>query len=352
MFFTKEDYEKIAGYLKAAGVRDTDIQQLNQAQHPLTGEETFVLVKDGVNVRVTLNDIYAQFPQLAELIIEAQQDATIGVFNVSQYGTNAGAFASLTQAIEAVPEAIRKPGLYITYYDEAYHWHTYQMIGHSIEEEWDAQYFIDYHKDLQDKLDAINNSNAKVTLTSSKNIIYAGDDSESNRTIRLTLHSTVPADTLEIKQGNIVLSSDIIEQSDLEYDIIIGNTTTYTGVANIKGITKTANITIYVVNHISYGAMINYNPTSMTAFGSLVTTPEQTYNITVPEGGGYIYLYIPSNVRSGNYNLQMQLISGSFETAVDMEVVPAYSNNEGKLWKSTSPYDQGTFQFKATITNN
>jgi len=48
----------------------------------------------------------------------------------------------------------------------------------------------------------------------------------------------------------------------------------------------------------------------------------------------------------------MQLISGSFETAVDMEVVQEYSNNEGKLWKSTSTYDPGTFQFKATITNN
>lgn len=351
MFFTKEDYEKIAGYLKAAGVRDTDIQQLNQAQHPLTGEETFVLVKDGVNVRVTLNDIYAQFPQLAELIIEAQQDTTIGVFNVSQYGTNAGAFASLTQAIEAVPEAIRKPGLYITYYDEAYHWHTYQMIGQSIEEEWDAEYFIDYHEDLQDKLDAINNSNAKVTLTSSKNIIYARG-SESTRTIRLTLHSTIPADILEIRQGNTVLNSDTVEQEDLYHDIIMNNTTTYTGVANIKGITKTANITVYVVDYISYGAMIDYNSTSMTHFDSLVTTPEQTYTINIPEGGGYIYLYIPSNVRSGSYNLQMQLISGSFETAVDMGVVPDYSNNEGKLWKSTSLYDPGTFQFKATITNN
>jgi len=105
---------------------------------------------------------------------------------------------------------VRKTGLYITYYDESHKWHTYQMIGQSVEEDWDAEHFIDYHKDLQDKLDAINNSNAKITLTSSKNIIYARD-SESNRTIRLTLHSTIPADILEIKQGDIVLDSDTIE---------------------------------------------------------------------------------------------------------------------------------------------
>lgn len=349
MFFTKEDYLKIAQYLKSLGVRDTDIEQLNQAQHPLTGKETFVLVKDGVNVRVTLNDIYVQFPQLAEQIKEAQGNSTFGIYNVSQYGINTGAFGSLTDAIDAVPLEVRRTGLYITYYDESYKWHTWQMIGQSVEEDWDVEHFVDYHQNLQYQLDSINSSNAKVTLTASPSIIYVGD---SNKRVHLTLTSTVAADTLEIKQGNTLLESDTVDQTIVECYAPIDTTTTYTGIAQIKGTTKSVNTKVSVVDYIKYGAMMEYNSNNMQSFYQLVTTPSQTYNITVPAGGGYIYLYIPSNVLNGNYSLSMNLVSGDYKSAVTMGIVSGQSNSEGKLWKSASSYDPGTFQFEVTTKNN
>ena len=131
MLFTKEMIEEIRDRLSRLGIKDTQIETLDQIHFPITGEETVVIVKNGRNVRITLNDLYSHFPDLAELIINLQKEGSTDIFNVSAYLDKSGAtpYVTLEEAITSVPEDFRKIGLCITFANANNEWGTWQYTG-------------------------------------------------------------------------------------------------------------------------------------------------------------------------------------------------------------------------------
>lgn len=345
MFFTKEDYQKIAQYLKSMGVRDTDIQQLNTAQYPLTGDETFVLVKNGINVRVTLNHIYQHFPEFAEIMQEALKTAYIDIFNVTNYiiqQNDGNGQLTLEQAIQSVPIGIRRIGLYITFYNTNNEWETYQMVGTSVTNDWNVEYFVNHHKDLQSQIEDINNSKATLTLTA-----YPTDtfDAENNsRQAQLTLVSSRETSTLKILKGTTIIKSGN-KTTTISENVNPVKTTVYAGEATFGSVVVTTSIKIYVVHKIKYYAGQSYDESS--ASSRLAKTPDGTYSITIPEGGGYIYFYIPTDLGlKATYEL---LVALKEETPTPIDMQKEHSDSNGILWRSEASYDPGNFQFTVKV---
>lgn len=133
MYFTKEAIEEIRKRLSEIGVRDTEIEKLSILSNPLDGTETIVIVKDGVNKRITIEDLYEEYMKYVETP-EAKED----FFNVSSYlardtQDDTPVAVTLEEAIESCPATVRKTGQTIKFLNsDTNKWETYSMEG----EDW------------------------------------------------------------------------------------------------------------------------------------------------------------------------------------------------------------------------
>lgn len=116
MHFTHEDYLKIEQWLKARAVKDTQLPLATC----LTGKEFVPVVQDNHNKLASL------------LLIQKKIESMIipDFINV----TDACSCCSLTldEALDRVPQNMRKPGTVITFRDCHRDWHILQFIGDSI----------------------------------------------------------------------------------------------------------------------------------------------------------------------------------------------------------------------------
>lgn len=114
MFFTQDDYKKIQQWLAKNSVKDTEF---NEANMPLNGEETIVIVQNNQNKKVFLRDFISQV-------------FNIGIpdfINVSEKYDNY--IISLEEAIRLIPSRARKRGQVITFLNNENHWNIYQFVG-------------------------------------------------------------------------------------------------------------------------------------------------------------------------------------------------------------------------------
>ena len=134
MFFTQEDYRKIEKWLLANSRKDTEFAG---ASTPLKGNETVVLVQNGKNVRVLLNDLINQIFLLG----------VSDFLNVTdKYGESR---ISLTQAIQLIPYKSRKIGQVITFLDEDGEWKLFQFQGERVNQWNNATLWVDLIKRIQ-----------------------------------------------------------------------------------------------------------------------------------------------------------------------------------------------------------
>lgn len=134
MFFTQEDYRKIEKWLLANSRKDTEFAG---AATPLKGNETVVLVQNGKNVRVLLNDLINQIFLLG----------VSDFLNVTdRYGESR---ISLTQAIQLIPYKSRKIGQVITFLDEDGEWKLFQFQGERVNQWNNATLWVDLIKRIQ-----------------------------------------------------------------------------------------------------------------------------------------------------------------------------------------------------------
>ena len=80
MIFTQEQINEIKQRLSLSGIKDSELDKLNLLEHPITGKEVITIVKDGENLRISVEDLYEEFAKYIE-----QSENKEDFFNVSAY---------------------------------------------------------------------------------------------------------------------------------------------------------------------------------------------------------------------------------------------------------------------------
>lgn len=140
MIFTQEQIVEIKERLALLGIKDTQIRMLTSDELlNLTGDESFVIVKDGENVRISLQEL---FDRVA--IIQASQDKDI--FNVSNYVAlndpehYPDGRLSLDNAVDNTPITLQREGQIITFRNTEGKWKRYQMTA-KVDSTWNSYNF-------------------------------------------------------------------------------------------------------------------------------------------------------------------------------------------------------------------
>lgn len=140
MIFTQEQIVEIKERLALLGIKDTQIRMLTSDELlDLTGDESFVIVKDGENVRINLQEL---FDRVA--VIQASQDKDI--FNVSNYVTlndpehYPDGRITLEDAVNNTPITLQREGQIITFENTEGKWKRYQMTA-KVDNTWNSYNF-------------------------------------------------------------------------------------------------------------------------------------------------------------------------------------------------------------------
>ena len=219
MIFTQEMIEEIRDRLALMGAKDTELPTVNLADNPLTGEETFVLVKDGQNIRVPLDSLIAAINLYIEN--EQKEDKTSDFFNVSAYlgildpKYHGGAKPiSLQEAVESCPEKVKKAGQYISFLDKSDgEWKTYQMIGADNEDWIEVSKFFNPFKALQQQIsNSLHNIEQAIAMLSPEQQEAIGIAQEVVQ-LKNQLNSLSLVTCTEAEYNQIILDGDIDENT-------------------------------------------------------------------------------------------------------------------------------------------
>lgn len=339
MIFTQEMIEEIKHRLSLAGIKDTEIRKVNLLENPLKGDETLVIVKEGENVRISLEDLYEDISKYIE-DSENRED----FFNVSVYlgrlipGLEEGIQpCTLEEAINACPSYIRRVGETITFLDSNDdEWKTYQMSGKDISE-WDnIDIWKNYHKILQDQIDDIISSQASVSIVATPSTILTTQENS----ISILASTNREASNIVITGGNIpspivgsgtsLSGNDSIPVSDNTDDI------TYNAVFTISGKNRSASCKVSRVYPIYYGSAASYSGIDDFSTASARKTPAGNYNVVVSNSEDYVYFVVPSTM-----NISKATMNG-FDFPLQAPVSVTIEGIEYKYYKSSNTYDAGT----------
>lgn len=140
MIFTHEQIVEIKQRLALLGIKDTQIRMLTKKELlELDGSETFVIVKGGENVRISLQTL---FDKIAAIQASDGKD----IFNVSNYiiledpENYPTGRLSLEDAVAVTPINLQKEGQIITFEDTDGRWRRYQMVANT-DHTWNSYNF-------------------------------------------------------------------------------------------------------------------------------------------------------------------------------------------------------------------
>ena len=148
----------------------------------------------------------------------------------------------------------------------------------------------------------------------------------------------IEPDSLEVKKGNDVLTSDKTLKTIKDS---VTNTQAYSMTAVIKGITKTASVTVNAYYPMYFGASAK-NALESADILAMTKQPIKSSpagNATVEVGANeYLWLCVPStmsvnSVKSGGFDVPM---AAPVTVAVD-------GKGDYKCYRSASPFAEGTF---------
>ena len=338
--FTQEQINEIKQRLSLSGIKDSELDKLNLLEHPLTGKEVITIVKDGKNLRISVEDLYEEFAKYIE-----QSENKEDFFNVSVYlgrldpeFENAAKPCTLEEAVNACPPYIRRAGQMISFLDSHnMKWKTYQYIGTKDDDWEDITLFEDHHQALQDQINAIISDKAVVSLLASDTIFIVGE-----RAFTLTASTNTNAESIVIKQGSNVIatgSGKTLAKSVTVNQATVGNIS-YTAEFTFAGDNKrTTNATVYFVNKIYVGSGAVYTDVTTDAHAvSARKSPAGTYTVTVAENGQYVFFVIPATM-----SITKATLSG-FDFPLESPVSETIDNVSYKVYRSSNTNDAGTYQ--------
>ena len=340
MIFTQEQINEIKQRLSLSGIKDSELDKLNLLEHPLTGKEVIVIVKDGENLRISVEDLYEEFAKYIE-----QSENKEDFFNVSVYlgrldpeFENAAKPCTLEEAINACPPYIRRAGQMISFLDSHnMEWETYQYIGTKSDDWEDMTLFENHHQVLQDQIDAIVFDKAIVSLSASATTFIVGE-----RMFTLTASANTSAESIVTKQGSNVIATGsgktLIQEVSVEQ--ATAGSIDYTAEFTFAGGNKrTANATVYFVNKIYVGSGAVYADVTTDSHAvSARRSPAGTYNITVAQNGQYVFFVIPATM-----SITKATLSG-FDFPLDEPTTVTIDNTEYESYSSSNTVDAGTYE--------
>ena len=340
MIFTQEQINEIKQRLSLSGIKDTELDKLNLLEHPLTGKEVIAIVKDGENLRISIEDLYEEFAKYIEHP-ENKED----FFNVSVYlgrldpeFENAAKPCTLEEAINTCPSYIRRAGQTISFLDSNnMKWETYQYIGTEDDNWEDITLFENYYQTLQDQIDAIVSDKATVSLLASTATFIVGE-----RTFTLTASTNTSAESIIIKQGSNVIATGsgktLVQEVSVE-QATAGNieyTAEFTFAGDNK---KPTDATIYFVNEIYVGSGTVYTDVTTDSYAvSARRSPAGTYNVTIAQNGQYAFFVIPATM-----SITRATLSG-FDFPLDAPISETIDGVSYKVYRSSNTNDAGTYQ--------
>lgn len=340
MIFTQEMIEEIRHRLSLAGIKDTEIRKVNLLENPIKGDETLVIVKDGENIRISLEDLYEDISKYIE-DSENRED----FFNVSAYlGRLDPDFegkakpCTLGEAIAACPPYIRRAGESITFIDSSDgKWKTYQMTGESNDEWEDLSKWKDYYAILQSQIYTIVSEEASVSLEASKNVITVGTETE----IILTASSDTEAETILIKEGDTVIaegSGNILETSFYMSEPFATDVVLTAEFIFKEGNTRTVNSSIHIVNKIYVGSGDAYTDVATDTYAvSARITPEGAYQVNTVNNK-HVFFIVPATMV-----INKATLNGLNFPLEDVDSV-TIEGTSYKSYQSSNTYDTGTHE--------
>lgn len=140
MIFTHEQIVEIKERLALLGIKDTQIRMLTSDELlRLDGGETFVIVKDGENVRISLQILFDKIAQIkdSEGRDIVNMSDYLRTYDVEHYPDGR---VSLENAVENTPSELQKEGQIITFRDLDGKWRRYQMTA-KVDSSWSSYNF-------------------------------------------------------------------------------------------------------------------------------------------------------------------------------------------------------------------
>ena len=340
MIFTKEQIEEIARRLSIVGVRDTDMDRVNLLESPLGGDETIAIVKDGENMRISLEDLCEA---IAEYI--SNSETREDFFNVSAYlGRLDPEFegkakpCTMEEAVEACPPFIRRAGEFISFLDsEDNTWKTYQMVSDNNEDWLDLSKWENYYETIQSKVYEVISKIANISLEASTDIFIVGEGQ-----FDLTASTDVEATSIAIKRGEEVIATG--EGSSLEYTVTVTESTAsdiiYTAEFTFAGNNvRTVDTTIHFVDSMYVGGGDEYTEVAIPAYEvSARITPAGSYNVTIDTAGKYMFFIVPNTMTINSATL------GGIDLPLDEASAVTIDGKSYKSYRSSNTYDAGNYK--------
>lgn len=152
---------------------------------------------------------------------------------------------------------------------------------------------------------------------------------------------SIAADTITIVQGGNTKSSVtnakqcIYHETKAATAITSPTTLTYTATAKIGDVTKTASVSISVVNPMYVGAGAAYSDVVKDACKQTArTSPNGTYSVTVASDGQYVFFVVPNTMTINKVTL----------SGFDFPLAAADTSSKSgyKIYKSANTYKAGT----------
>lgn len=193
--------------------------------------------------------------------------------------------------------------------------------------------------DLQSQISAIEAEKATFTVkrTSGSSIYFVGAAIDAY----IQADCSITADTITISQGGSTKNSATNAKQCIYHEIKTAGTTTapttltYTAKAVIGDVTKTASVSISVVNPMYVGAGAAYADVVVEGCKqSARTSASGTYNVTVASNGQYVFFVVPSSMTINKVTL----------SGFDFPLLAADTTSKSgyKIYKSANTYKAGT----------
>ena len=192
---------------------------------------------------------------------------------------------------------------------------------------------------LQSQISAIQAEKATFTVkrTSGSSIYFVGDAIDAY----IQADCSITADTITISQGGSTKQSATNAKQCIYHETKAAGATTapttltYTAKAVIGDVTKTASVSISVVNPMYVGAGAAYADVVVAGCKqSARTSASGTYNVTVTSNGQYVFFVVPSSMTINKVTL----------SGFDFPLLAADTTSKSgyKIYKSANTYKAGT----------
>lgn len=193
--------------------------------------------------------------------------------------------------------------------------------------------------DLQSQISAIEAEKATFTVkrTSGNSIYFVGEVIDAY----IQADCSITADTITISQGGTEKNSVTDAKQCIYHETKTAGTTTapttltYTAKAVIGDVTKTASVSISVVNPMYVGAGAAYADVVVGGCKqSARTSASGTYNVTVASDGQYVFFVVPNSMTINKVTL----------SGFDFPLLAADTTSKSgyKIYKSANTYKAGT----------